>query len=195
MESKQQVNTAQIYRGLGVRLRNLVLKPGPEWQRIHREETTFNDMLGSFAMPLIGLATLATFVSYMINQQAFVFEVALKKAMLIFMAFFFGLFLTWYGVFRMMKYFQMVSSREVAAKLTIYSSAPLYLVAFVTALVPEFFFVQVLALYSFYLSWTGLFALPGSVYANRFLFAGIISGLILLVPYLARVLLLNLITI
>jgi hypothetical protein len=195
MEAKEPVNTAQLYRNLFVRLRNLVVRPVEEWQQIHRESFTFNDMLGNFALPMIGLVALGTFVSHLINQQSFIFEVALKKALLIFTSLFVGLFIAWYVVYRSMKYFHFVGSREVAGKLTIYSSAPLYIVSLIATLVPEFFFIQVLAFYSLYLSWVGVRDLLGSAPEKKFVFSLVVSLSLLIFPFLIRVVLFNLITI
>ncbi|MGM0377101.1 MAG: Yip1 family protein [Bacteroidota bacterium] len=195
MEIKQQAGTAAMYKNLAVRLRNLFVAPFSEWQRIHREPVTFNDMLSTFALPLIAIVTMATFISHLINQQAFIFELALKKALLVFMALFAGLFIAWYLVFRLMKYFQMVPSRELAAKLTIFSSMPLYVASLVTALVPEFFFIQIVSLYGFYLAWAGTRNLPGPGQERKFIFSVFIAFSILVLPFLVRVLLLNLLTI
>lgn len=194
MEAKQPVNTVQMYRNLGERLKSLVFNPVSEWQRIHRESTTFNDILGQFALPLIGLVAIGTFLSHLINQQAFIFELALKKAILIFTALFGGVFLAWYLVFRLMKYFRMVSSRELAAKLTIYSSGPLYIVSLISVLIPEFFFVHVLVFYSLYLCWIGVRSLPGGIQNKHFIFALFIFLTLVTLPYLIRIVLFNLIT-
>ena len=152
-------------------------------------------MLTAYALPLIGGITLGTFISHLINQQAFIFELALKKAMVVFMALFAGLFIAWYLVFRLMKYFHLVPSRELAAKLTIYTSTPLYVASLVTALVPEFFFVQVLSFYSFYLAWAGLRNLPGPGQDKKFIFSVFISFTVLVLPLLVRIVLLNFLTI
>ncbi len=195
MATKQSVNTEQMYRNIWQTLRSLISHPIREWQNIHRNSATLNDMLGNYALPQIGIITLATFVSFLINQQAFIFELALKRAILVFSALFGGLFIAWYMVFRLMKYFHFMSSRELAAKLTIYSSTPLYLVSFITALIPEFFFVHVFAIYCFYLSWTGIRDIPGPGSERKFAFSMIVGFAVLLIPYLIRGLLLNLITI
>ncbi len=184
-----------MYRDLLIRLRNLFVNPLAEWSQIHRESTTFNDMLGHFALPQIGIVTLGVFLSHLINQQVFIFELALKMAILVFIALFGGLFFAWYIVFRLMKYFQFISSRELAAKLAIYSSAPLYVASLAAALVPEFFFVHVLVVYSFYLTWTGVKNLAGSESDRKFIFSLIIGVMILSIPYMIRVILLNLLTI
>lgn len=194
MGGKQSASTAQMYRNLAQTLRDLILNPTSEWQNIHRQSTTFNDMLSNFALPQIALVTFGTFMAYMINQQAFIFELALKKAFMVFIALFGGLFLAWYLVFRLMKYFQIISSRELAAKLTIFSSAPIYATSLVTALVPEFFFIQVFTLYCFYLTWTGVRLIPGPASEKKFVFS-LMAGLsILLFPFLIRIVLLNFLT-
>ncbi len=183
-----------MYRNLGARLKSLVFSPVSEWQRIHRENITFNDIIGQFALPLIGLVAFGTFLSHLINQQAFIFELALKKAVMIFTALFGGVFMAWYLVFRLMKYFRMISSRELAAKLTIYSSAPLYVVSLIAVLVPEFFFVHILVLYSLYLCWIGVRSLPGGTQDKKLVFAVLIFLALVIFPYLIRIVLFHLIS-
>ncbi|MDI3521749.1 MAG: hypothetical protein PWQ17_689 [Anaerophaga sp.] len=195
MGAKESVNTVHMYRQLWLRLRNLITAPLKEWQKIHRESVTFNDLLSTFALPLIGLVAVATFISYLINQQAFLIELALKKVIVEFTALFSGLFLAWDFVFRIMKYFRFVPSREIAAKLTVYSSAPLYLVLLLTALVPEIFFLQVFAFYSIYLVLTGIRIIAGPEQKQKTVFSVLTGLLILGLPYVIRILLLNLITI
>lgn len=194
MEAKQPVNTVQMYRNLGDRLKGLVVSPVGEWQKIHRESTTFNDILGTFALPLIGLIAAGTFLSHLINQQAFIFEFALKKAIVIFSALFGGAFLSWFLVFRMMRVFRLVPSRELSAKLTIYSSAPLYLVSLVSVLIPEFFFIHIFVLYSLYLCWIGVRGLAGPPQDKQFVFALFIFLALVVIPYLLRIVLFYLIT-
>jgi hypothetical protein len=194
MEAKQSVSTLQMYRNLGGRLKGLLISPVSEWQKIHRESITFNDILGNFALPLIGLVALGTFLSQMITQQAFIFELALKKAIMIFTALFGGMFLAWYLVSKLMKYFRLVSSRELAAKLTIYSSAPLHVVSLITVLIPEFFFFHVFVFYSLYLCWLGVRSLAGPSEDKQFVFALFVFLTLVTIPYLIRIVLFNLIT-
>jgi hypothetical protein len=195
MSTKKPENTTELYRNLVVRLRNFGLSPVGEWKALHRESTTFNDMLGNFALPLIGLVTIATFVSHLINQQAFILELALKKAVLVFVALLGALFLSWYVVSRLLKFFQFVASGELAAKLVIYSSGPLYVISFVTALVPEVFFIQILAFYGFYLAWLGVRDIAGPGQHRKLLFSVVVGTMVLGLPILIRIVLLNLITI
>jgi hypothetical protein len=94
-----------------------------------------------------------------------------------------------------MKYFHFVPSREIAAKITVYSSAPLYIVLLITALVPEIFFLQIFAFYSIYLVLTGTRILAGPKQEQKTVFS-LLTGLVILgLPYIIRILLLNLITI
>ncbi len=194
MEEKQPVTTVQMYRNLGERLKGLFFTPAEEWRKIHREHISFNDIAGQFALPLIGMVSLATFLSHLINQQAFIFELALKKALLIFVALFGGLFLAWVLVFRTMKIFRMLSSRELAAKLTIYSSAPLYVVTLISVLIPEFFFVHILVVYSLYICWIGVRSLPASSSEKRLVFALFVFLSLVAIPYIIRIVLFHFIS-
>lgn len=195
MEAKEPITTARMYRQLGLRIRNLIVHPAREWQNIHNQQASFNDMMSTFALPLIGMVALATFISHLINQQAFIIELALKRVGVEFAALFGGLFVAWFFIFRVMKYFHFVSSRDVAARLAIYSSSALYLVLLLTALVPEVFFLQIFMFYAFFLIWTGVEKIDGPTVIQKNWFT-LVAGLAVLgFPFLIRTILLNLITI
>ncbi len=195
MKVKQTTGSGRAYRNLALRLRNLMLRPSQEWKVIHPEETTLNDLLSGFSLPLIGLITLITFLSYLVSQQVLILELALKRALLVFSALFFGLLLAFYLVRKVLKVFHTSGSNQLAAKLTVYSSAPLYVVSVITSLVPELFFIQILSFYGFYLSWIGV---RGSLELgdNRKTGVSIVVALsVLIFPLAVRLLLLNLLTI
>jgi hypothetical protein len=195
MAVKQSSGTRDLYRNLALRLRNLLVKPNEEWQIINGESTTLNDMLSGFSLPLIGLATLLTFISFLVNQQALIFELALKQALLIFTALFGGLLLSFYMISKFLKVSRTPDFKETAAKLVVYSSAPLYVVLIIGTLVPEIFFIHILSVYSFYLCWVGIQYLTSLKGDKKMIFSFLLGSSVLLIPFLIRLLLLNLLSI
>lgn len=195
MKVKQTTGSVRMYRHLALRLRNLLLRPSHEWRIIHPEETTLNDLLSAFSLPLIGLITLTTFINFLVSRQALIFELALKQALLAFSGFFLGLLLAFYLVRRVLKMFHTTGSNHLAAKLTVYASAPLYVVSVITSLVPELFFVQILSFYSFYLSWVGVRELPEFSDREKVSTSIVTAVSVLILPLAVRLLLLNLLSI
>src|SRR5690554_277447 len=95
MSKQKTISTAQLYRNLMHRVKNLVLQPHSEWTTVRGERKNLNEVLGEFSLPLISLVTLATFLNILVNHQGFNFELALKHAALIFTSLFGGLYLAW----------------------------------------------------------------------------------------------------
>src|SRR5690554_3216061 len=88
MSKQKTISTAQLYRNLMHRVKNLVLQPRSEWTTVRGERKNLNEVLSEFSLPLISLVTLATFLNILVNHQGFNFELALKHAALIFTSLF-----------------------------------------------------------------------------------------------------------
>jgi len=142
----------EIYK----RLVGLIIKPGETWEQLHRKEETQKTFLARFIYPLIGLITLAAFLGVLFTRKEFDFEVAFKITIRTFVAvaggFFLGAYLlneVWKGVFKQS------SNTELCRFFVGCSSALMFVLNIVTALLPEFFFLNVVVLYTVYIIWEG----------------------------------------
>ncbi|HBG88050.1 MAG TPA: hypothetical protein DDW62_10930, partial [Marinilabiliaceae bacterium] len=81
MSGQENISTLTLYKNLLIRLRNLILCPASEWEKIESEDKKLNNILSEFSLPLIAVATLATFLDYIINYQGFAVELALKQSL------------------------------------------------------------------------------------------------------------------
>jgi hypothetical protein len=172
-----------MYKGLFFRVKNLIVSPAKEWQAIANEGHGINTILTLFSLPLMGMATLATFVGYLINQQAVYFDVALKHAAFTFAAFFFGLYAAYFLLLKVLPLAGVNQDKNWIFKWVAFPSLLIYLVHFVTALFSEFFFLRFLMLYTGFVVWE---ALPVSIHSpmkKRIYLTLLVTVTLLVLPY------------
>lgn len=192
-DGREDMTLKAIYTRLFIRLKNLLVKPAAEWKAIHREPNDLNDVLSGYSLPLIGLCTLSTFISILVNLQEINFEIALKHALITFTALFGGLYLAYLLLNRFLPGFQVVHSKTLSFKLIAYSSTPLLVITFFVNLFPELILLYLASVYTYFVVWHGIKELP-RIKAESVLTLGIlISLLIHLLPFLIQRLLLKLI--
>ncbi|MGQ1948563.1 YIP1 family protein [Geofilum sp. OHC36d9] len=145
--------TSQLYQDLFKRLWLFTIHPSEGWAEVYGEKKSLNAILSDFALPLMALCALTTFVGFIFNHQGFSLELALKQATVIFIALFGGLYLAYF----IMSY---VLSSEMEKNnvfaLSAYSSGLGYVVTLITSLVPEFLMANLLVFYAAYIIWLGM---------------------------------------
>jgi len=154
MADEIKISTSQLYKNLFSRLWRLFTQPANEWALIKSEDKSFNGILSDFALPLMGLGTVATFIGFIINHQGFNSELSMKHATVVFVSLFGGLYLVFFimGLILSMKGYR---RREVMALIS-YSSSLWYVVTFITALIPELVGIYLIVIYSIYIIYKGV---------------------------------------
>ncbi|WP_088653836.1 YIP1 family protein [Geofilum rhodophaeum] len=193
MSNQKTISTAQLYRNLMLRAKNLVLQPRSEWATVRSERKNLNEVLSEFSLPLISLVTLATFLNILVNHQGFNFELALKHAALIFTSLFGGLYLAWLLLKTVRSATGVLGDKNQIFELAAYASGFWYLILLLTALVPELTMLNFLALYSFYILWTYMEEIPGISREHKGLLTLLVGFSIHFLPLLVRQILFNLI--
>lgn len=193
MSKQKTISTAQLYRNLMLRAKNLVLQPRSEWATVRSERKNLNEVLSEFSLPLISLVTLATFLNILVNHQGFNFELALKHAALIFTSLFGGLYLAWLLLKTVRSATGVLGDKNQIFELAAYASGLWYLILLLTALVPELTMLNFLALYSFYILWTYMEEIPGISREHKGLLTLLVGFSIHFLPLLVRQILFNLI--
>lgn len=193
MSKQKTISTAQLYRNLMLRAKNLVLQPRSEWATVRSERKNLNEVLSEFSLPLISLVTLATFLNILVNHQGFNFELALKHAALIFTSLFGGLYLAWLLLKTVRSATGVLGDKNQIFELAAYASGLWYLILLLTALVPELTMLNFLALYSFYIMWTYMEEIPGISREHKGLLTLLVGFSIHFLPLLVRQFLFNLI--
>lgn len=193
MSDEIKISTSQLYRNLFSRLWKLVSQPASEWNSIKNEDKSFNAILADFALPLMGLNTLATFIGFIFNHQGFNLELSMKHATVVFVSLFGGLYLVFF-IMGVILSVTGLKRREVMT-LTAYSSGLWYVVAFVTALIPQMVGIYIFAIYSLYIAYKGVqLYLPFVQRSNQIIMSVLFFLLIHLIPFLIKFTLLKFIT-
>jgi len=189
--NKQSISFGHMYRNLFNRIKDLLVKPAKAWEIILSERSSINDVLMTFSLPLIGAYSLAIFLGYLFGHQELDFTSALKFAVFIFSACFFGLYMSYFILLKLIPVESMKSDKELAFKMIAYSSLPIYLLGIVTALIPQTFFFFFLVIYAAYIIWEGLKVLQVDV-EKRGWQTVVVSIMVLLMPYVLHKLLIYL---
>ena len=198
MSEQENISTLTLYKNLLIRLRNLILRPASEWEKIESEDKKLNNILSEFSLPLIAVATLATFLDYIINYQGFAVELALKQSLATFTSLFGGLYLVYLTLKFLLPYFGIAATNDYSFALAAYSSGLWYLINLISSLIPELLFLQLFSLYTLYIVWTQLElrVTRGLIIGKpqRLLLTVLITIIIHILPYLIWLFLLKLIS-
>jgi len=188
--NKETVSLVAMYRNLITRLKELIVVPRKEWRVIKEENFSINEVLGQFSLPLIGMYTAAIFIGYLLSHQGFNFEIALKKSVFTFSSYFFGLYLGYFILSKVMVLFHQKMEKEQVFKLVAFPSVIMYLVGTITALFPETYFVGYFVnLYLVYLVWVGIDQIGAPDKEAHVWQTVLFSAVILFVPMLIQKLL------
>lgn len=161
IEKTEDITLKTLYAKLFIRLKNLIIKPSSEWKRIHGENSGMEEILSGYSLPLIAICTLTSFLSTLVSLQQINFEIALKHALIIFLALFGGLYSSYIVTHQILTWFQIVASKLISFRLVAYASTPLLIIHFLVTLFPELLMLYMASVYSYYIIWQGIKGIPG----------------------------------
>lgn len=190
-ERKNDITLKELYTQLITRLKNIIIKPSREWKIIQREDNDINEILTNYSLPLIGLCTIASFLSVLINLQEINYQTALKHALITFTALFGGLYLSYIATNHLLSLFHISTSKTINFKIVAYASTPLMIITFLATLFPELIFLYLALLYSYYIISRGIKHII-SVNSSSILYISIIITFIIhFLPFFVQRLLLK----
>lgn len=163
----------------------LISQPGKAWEMLAKKDEKEDDFLARFVYPLIGLVTLAAFLGIMFTRKEFDIQLALKASIRTLIATFGGFYLSayllneiWCGVYKREK------DIKLWQRFVGYSSALMFSLNMVLMLLPEFFFLRIFILYTFYIIWEGATPYMQIEEAERMKFVAVTTIVIIVLPYL-----------
>lgn len=161
----------------------IISQPGRAWEILAKKEEKGDEFLSRFIYPLIGLVTVAAFLGVLFTRKEFDVELALKSSIKTLVASFGGFYLgayllneAWQGFFKREK------DMKLCQRFVGYSSSLMFALNIVLMLLPEFFFLRIFILYTFYIVWEGARPYMQVEEKDRLKFAGITTVIILLTP-------------
>lgn len=145
-----------MYKELFKKVFYIISQPGKAWVELSASEEKEDEFLTRFVYPLIGIITLAAFLGILFTRKEFDVQLALKASIRSLVVAFGGFYLgayvlneIWQGVFRKEK------DIRLWQRFVGYSSSLMFMLNIVLALLPEFFFLRIFILYTFYIIWEG----------------------------------------
>ncbi|MDH6313593.1 heme/copper-type cytochrome/quinol oxidase subunit 4 [Parabacteroides sp. PFB2-10] len=169
---------------------SLAWQPRKAWEELANKEEGKEDFLGRFVYPLMGLLTVAAFLGILVTRKEFDVEVALKASIRTLVAFFGGYHLTVYLLNEIGSgWFKREKDLKRWQYFVGYSSSFLFALTALLMLVPEFFFLKIFVLYTFYIVWEGAPAYMQVEENEKVKFVAVVTGMILLVPNVIEIIL------
>jgi len=145
-----------MFKEIFSRLIAVIFRPSETWESLRRKEENTETFLSRFVYPLFGLIALSAFLGVLFTRKEFDFQIALKSSIKILVASMGGFFLgthllneLWYKVFKYPRDIKLIQ-RFVG-----YSSSLMFVLLILLALLPEFIFLWMFILYTFYIVWMG----------------------------------------
>lgn len=163
----------------------IISQPAKAWGVLTKKEEKGDEFLSRFVYPLIGLVTATAFLGVLFTMKEFNLELALKSSIKTFVSSFGGFYL---GAYLLNEAGSSVFKREKDMKLcqrfVAYSSSLMFALNIVLTLLPEFFFLRIFILYTFYIVWEGAGPYMLVEEKERLKYVGIATAIILLTPAL-----------
>lgn len=172
-----------MYKEILKRVIAIISQPARAWRMLVRKEERHEDFLSRFIYPLIGLVTVAAFLGVLFTRKEFDLELALKSSIRTLVSSFGGFYLAaylmnelWHSLFKREK------DMKLWQRFIGYSSSVMFALNIVLMLLPEFFFLRIFVLYTFYIVWEGAEPYMNVEEKVRLKFVGITTAMILITP-------------
>lgn len=168
-----------------------ILLPAKTWRNVSGKEDTDNDLfVKNYLYPVFGIIALASFLGIFISKREFDVELALKTTISITLTVFLSFYLASFLLNEFIRRkFRIEVQTYKTQRFVAYSSSLIYIIYIISSLVPSLFFIKIIALYTFFIIWTGadsFMEIDGDKKLNFTIFAGLI---IILSPYLLETIL------
>jgi hypothetical protein len=173
-----------MFKKLFITAISLIFKPADAWKSLnaHRSEDQ-EPFLSSYVYPFIGLTALAAFIGVLFTRKGFDVQIALKESIVVILSMFGGFFLSSALINEL---WQKIFHREHNIKLCRYfvgySSSLMYCLTILLSLLPEFFFLRFLLLYTFYIVWEGAIPFMEVKESEQLKFVSISTLIIIVMP-------------
>lgn len=176
-----------MYKDIFNRIVLIVTQPAKAWDMLAQEEEGKEDVLSRFVYPLIGMLTVAAFLGAVFTHKGFDTELALKASIRELVAAFGGFFLSAYLLNELgYSRFKMEKDLALWQRFVGYASSLMFVLNAVLMLVPEFFFLRMFTIYTFYIIWEGTGVYLKTEEKSRLRFVGTVTAVVLIMPYVIR---------
>lgn len=143
------------FKQIWYRIRQIITSPATEWDKIANESNDQNEIIINYAVPLVALGAITTFIGKAALPQYSVYQ-GFMLAITYFLSMIIGLYVSAVVVSELAPGFGSEKDFGVTLKLIVYSSTAALVSAVIATLHPGLSFIGLFGLYSVYLFWVGL---------------------------------------
>jgi hypothetical protein len=171
-----------MIKAIFVKILELIKSPRQAWEKIERENKSGWEVQTGFFYPLLAMAAVAVIVGYALNTQDFVFELMFKETIVLLTSRFAGFYLSVILLNEVIasRIFNMERDYSACVRLLAYSSCIMLCMDAIIALLPAFFILFVVNLYTAYLIWEGAGIIFKDLAENR---KGLFTAICLILLY------------
>jgi len=170
---------------------SLIVKPSEAWKGLAaKQDEEHEKFLSDYVYPFVGMVAVAAFVGVFFSRKEFDFQIALKSAIIGSMAAFGGFFAGAYLLNESLnRFFERERDMKLSQRFVGYASALMFSLNIVLSLLPEFFFLSFLVLYTVYIVWEGVIPYLEIKPEDQMKFTAIASAIIVVSPVIIKYLL------
>jgi len=171
------------YKKIWTRIKGIITEPDKEWDVIQAEPNDQNDIIVNYAVPIIALGAITTFIGKAAMEVFSVYE-GFMLAISYFISTIAGLYISAVVISELAPSFGTTKDFNASIKLIVYASTAALASAVIASLHPGLSFVGLFGLYSIYLFWIGLPKILGTPEDKKIGFVLISALVILAVTFL-----------
>lgn len=171
------------YKKIWTRIKGIITEPDKEWDVIEAEPNNQNDIIVNYAVPIIALGAITTFIGKAAMEVFSVYE-GFMLAISYFISTIAGLYISAVVISELAPSFGTTKDFNASIKLIVYASTAALASAVIASLHPGLSFVGLFGLYSIYLFWIGLPKILGTPEDKKIGFVLISALVILAVTFL-----------
>ncbi len=138
------------------RVKNMIIAPSAEWEKIAAEDTDHVDIVKNFVLPIVVISAIAKFLGLFLFSGTFLFVHSLVQSVSHFISVFAGFYLTSLFVLQVAPSFAPQIDKNTSFKYIAYSLIPYFASTILSNLFQSLLFLQLFYLYSIFLLWQGL---------------------------------------
>ncbi len=136
--------------------KQLIIDPKSFWVSKKEDLDSPAKLLFGFLLPILIVVAIAVFLGEFFRSSDFYVGTALLKSLRIIVLFLLQYFIAVFFTNELIKTFGSEKNMDISRNLVAYSLTPFLLVSIVTGLIPFFYVMGILGLYSFYIFWVGV---------------------------------------
>jgi hypothetical protein len=166
------------YKKIWNRIKLIITNPNSEWEKIYNEPNDQTEIITKYAIPLIALGAITTFIGKAAMEVYSVYE-GFMLAITYFISTLAGIYISAIVISELAPNFETKKDYSASLKLIVYSATASLAAAVVASLHPGLSFIGLFGLYSVYLFWIGLPIILGTPEDKKIGFV-LISALVIL---------------